>query len=87
MKRADPPVTRYLTPGECHQVHAMPYAVYGGKVYSLRVRIPGQSAFEERLIVHGSERYREFVAMADAAGNRLRAQECRCYKVSQSKRR
>lgn len=65
MKRANP-VTRYLTPAECDHLNVIPYAVYGGKVYSLKARIPGRSEFEHGIIAHGSERYSDFVAMVDA---------------------
>jgi hypothetical protein len=67
---------RYLTPAECQQLgrdktNVVPYAIYGGKVYSLRLHEcpqPGKVAsIEPGIVVHGSDAYAELVKQADAA--------------------
>lgn len=55
---------RFLSVRECEALKVKPYAVYGGRVHSLR------DPAEERLVSHGEDRYRELVKKADALGTR-----------------
>lgn len=63
---------RYLEYAECEglgddDVFFKPYAIYGGKVYSLRAYARGGSTTvpPPELIVHGSHAYGELVKHAD----------------------
>jgi hypothetical protein len=57
---------------------AFPYAVYGGKVYSVRVRITGGDPaaigeLKTGIVVHGSNAYAQLVQEADHLAKRTTA--------------
>lgn len=56
-----------LTCEECRMIGVTPYAVYGGRVHSFKVR--EKQAFDgerDRVIPHGTGDYAEAVARVDA---------------------
>lgn len=57
------PFVRYLTVQECNQLGAMPYAIYGGNVYSFVSKVTKPSGEQDTIMVaYGSEEYNRAVA-------------------------
>jgi len=62
---AEQELMRYLTRDEALALGLVPYAIYGGKVYS--VLVPEMySAAAPRCVAHGTAQYAKWVEMADA---------------------